>query len=515
MSDHPQARDSFLPRALNRLATLRYGVLLFLAVYGLIWTVIPFLSNAGMPVDVVEELAWAREWPLGVYRHPPMMVWLLEIAWQATGQWIGSIYLLSAVAFGAGAWFLYRLLLTQRPRSQAVAGTLLIAVVYFFGPQLPQWNANIAQLPFVGLFLFAVWTALKHDSWPMWVLSALSAVCGFLAKYSFALMVISTVVVVVASPDLRRRINPKFLALAIVVFAVALSPHLWWYLGARDDINAYMEMSLGRDTGSWIRHVYNPPLVAVTVAGILLPAFLFLRFGFARTQAEELRAPADDRALTQILLAATFGPMLISAVIGAVTGGLIKDQWLISYFFSAPAALVMLLVPARVELRWNRGGARLFTVALAVLMIAYPFERLRRYIAPGPNGPIAWSPLMPPQPLADAAYGVWRDARQQAGLPDAVPAIVAGGIPAATAVNLMTGRPAWLEHFDPALSPWVTAAMISGQGVLGIGEVPAGFTERYGLCRAAVTDYDWQNGWGEVASRVTITALLPQGQCRN
>ncbi|MGV8936788.1 MAG: glycosyltransferase family 39 protein [Allorhizobium sp.] len=508
-----QGTTSLFQRTLNGLAKAKYGYLIFLVVYGLVWTVTPLLSNAGMPVDVVEELAWAREWPLGIYRHPPMMVWLLEIAWQATGQWIGSIYLLSAVAFGVGAFFLYKLVRTERPASQAFAATALIMLIYYFATQLPQWNANIAQLPFTGLFLYALWRALKYDSAAMWIVAALAAVGGFLAKYSFALLVLSAAVVVLADPSLRRRIRPLYLGLAFVAFCLSLGPHLWWFLHSESAVEGYIAMSLGRDSGTWLRHIYNPPLVVLTTVGVLLPAYLFLRFGFDRTASSTMRDD-DDRGLTKILVAAVAGPVLASALIGAVTGGLIKDHWLIAYLLAAPAAMMMVMVAPDTQLQWTKAAGRLFALILAVLVIVYPAERQRTYLF-NKIQPAGWSPLMPVEPLADAASAFWRDTLRNAGLPDVTATVVAGGIPAATATNLMDGRPAWLEKFETVLSPWVTADMLSQNGALAIGPVADGFIEEYRLCIAATMVYDWRNGKGEIANHLPMTVLLPQGRCRN
>ena len=37
------------------------GVVVFLAIYTICWTIIPYFSNAGLPVDTIEEVAWSRE----------------------------------------------------------------------------------------------------------------------------------------------------------------------------------------------------------------------------------------------------------------------------------------------------------------------------------------------------------------------------------------------------------------------------------------------------------------------
>ena len=45
-----------------------------------LWTLVPWLVSRNLPLDVVEALAWGREWQWGYYKHPPLSGWVAELA---------------------------------------------------------------------------------------------------------------------------------------------------------------------------------------------------------------------------------------------------------------------------------------------------------------------------------------------------------------------------------------------------------------------------------------------------
>ena len=51
----------------------------FLTVHVLIWWLLPALLQHNLPLDVIELLAWGREWQIVYYKHPPLPAWILEV----------------------------------------------------------------------------------------------------------------------------------------------------------------------------------------------------------------------------------------------------------------------------------------------------------------------------------------------------------------------------------------------------------------------------------------------------
>src|SRR5215469_3814756 len=58
----------------------------FLALHFVVWTVLPTLLYANLPLDLIEALTYGREWQLGSDKLPPLPWWLVEIAWRLFGS---------------------------------------------------------------------------------------------------------------------------------------------------------------------------------------------------------------------------------------------------------------------------------------------------------------------------------------------------------------------------------------------------------------------------------------------
>ncbi len=56
--------------------------LVFLFFHLIMWTLIPSLSNVNLPLDTIEQLAWASNLEWGFSKHPPMVAFILEFFFQ-------------------------------------------------------------------------------------------------------------------------------------------------------------------------------------------------------------------------------------------------------------------------------------------------------------------------------------------------------------------------------------------------------------------------------------------------
>src|SRR5262245_755337 len=58
----------------------------FLALHFAIWTALPAIFYANLPLDLIEALVYGREWQLGYDKLPPLPWWLVEATYQAFGH---------------------------------------------------------------------------------------------------------------------------------------------------------------------------------------------------------------------------------------------------------------------------------------------------------------------------------------------------------------------------------------------------------------------------------------------
>src|SRR5581483_5712158 len=57
----------------------------FLALHVAVWTALPSLLYANLPLDLIEALTYGREWQLGYDKLPPLPWWMVEILHRSFG----------------------------------------------------------------------------------------------------------------------------------------------------------------------------------------------------------------------------------------------------------------------------------------------------------------------------------------------------------------------------------------------------------------------------------------------
>src|SRR5690349_15323939 len=57
----------------------------FAALHFTVWTVLPALLYANLPLDLIEALVYGREWQLGYDKLPPLPWWLIEATYRVFG----------------------------------------------------------------------------------------------------------------------------------------------------------------------------------------------------------------------------------------------------------------------------------------------------------------------------------------------------------------------------------------------------------------------------------------------
>src|SRR6478752_10202840 len=82
-----------------------------LVLHAVVWTALPALLYANLPLDLIEALTYGREWQLGYDKLPPLPWWLVEIIHRLAGHDF-AYYLLAQIAVVAALWLIW---VTARP----------------------------------------------------------------------------------------------------------------------------------------------------------------------------------------------------------------------------------------------------------------------------------------------------------------------------------------------------------------------------------------------------------------
>ena len=131
---------------------------IFLTTHLVLWTVVPTIVNHNLPLDTIEALAWGSNLDWGFNKHPPLSALFLEIFFNIFGPQDWAYYLLSQIFVIISFYFVFKLsneILDNLHLS--FISVLLLEGIFFYNFTTPEFNVNIAQLPFWALTVYFTW----------------------------------------------------------------------------------------------------------------------------------------------------------------------------------------------------------------------------------------------------------------------------------------------------------------------------------------------------------------------
>ena len=490
-----------------------WRLLSWLALYFVLWTVLPLWLSGSYPLDVVEGIYWGHEWQWGYYKHPPLSSWLLYGFYAVFGH-IGP-YLLSQLAIVLSLWLVYRLGRQLMSRQRALLGSLLLlAVFYYTWPSL-EFNHNIAQLPVWAGIIYAFYLAITTQRLRYWLLFGLLAGAGMLVKYTVAILLLVAVLYSLLTPQRRLwRTRGPWLALllALLVFlpnVLWLWQHEWLPFTYAQARAAEAESSGGRLSalGFLATQLLNHlPLLLILLA--------------TRTGLQRLPENTDTAALARpnpqaqrFLWVMGLGPALLLVLLGLLLGIGLRDMWGMP-MWSLSGLLVASLIPAaRFERQYPRllKGLAVWLLLATVLMGSYV-----QWGGQWRNKPsrMDW----PQAALAQQADSTWQ-ALSRCGLDNIAGDYWLAGLAATDPAAFSSDRPSVMIGGNPAYSPWMSAARLQSHGSLMVwpqGEPPPvplldNLPPKSGL---VVREGEWQIAWQKLPKRAPLTvqwrAYIPQ-----
>src|SRR6187399_2232608 len=112
-----------------------------LVLHAVVWTALPALLYANLPLDLIEALTYGREWQLGYDKLPPLPWWLVELVHQVVD--LDTAYY--ALAQGA------------------LVAILILDGLHYFHYTAAKFNHDVIQLPLWALAGYAFHAALRHS----------------------------------------------------------------------------------------------------------------------------------------------------------------------------------------------------------------------------------------------------------------------------------------------------------------------------------------------------------------
>jgi len=324
----------------------------FLALHFIVWTALPTLLYANLPLDLIEALTYGREWQLGYDKLPPLPWWLVEIMHRVFGT-DAAYYALAQttvlIAFVA-------VFATARPlvgATGALVAVLIVDGLHYFQYTAVKFNHDVIQLPFWALAGYAFHAALKRGRLVHWLLLGFAFGGALWAKYFVVVLAAPYALFLLFDRQARRAlVTPgPWLALGVALF-VAM-PHVVW-LFQTDFLPFAYASGRAAPVRGWFDHVLHPAMFTASQIFFALPSFFIAAALFwpsGKTTplphhgaVRQATADAFDRRIVSLI---AFGPGLTMIVLMAVSGRgafamwgyplwLYLGLWLV---LAAPAAL--------------------------------------------------------------------------------------------------------------------------------------------------------------------------------
>ncbi|MEM1213871.1 MAG: glycosyltransferase family 39 protein [Planctomycetota bacterium] len=324
-------------------------LLLLLVIHLLVWTVVPAVVNQNLPLDVVEAIAWGAEWEWGYDKHPPLSGWMA-----AGAGWVGRA-VADATGLGTGDWALYLLsqvcvvaamlgvyLLGRETLGaggggrRAVLAVLLMQGVTYHHFTSPEFNVNVAQLPFWAFAFYLYWLALRDDRLWQWGGIGLCVGLAVLSKYLGGLIVFPLLLFPLVSREHRWVLRKPGMYVSAGVCLLVVLPHLWWA-----SQNQWMTLTYGLDRAgadepwSLLDHVVHPiDFVLAQALAALATVPIVWAWGIRRRgkgDATQAVAGADEVAgvphASRFLLVMAATPMGVFCGLSLVAGFELRSMW--------------------------------------------------------------------------------------------------------------------------------------------------------------------------------------------
>lgn len=288
-----------------------------------LWTALPTLLYANLPLDLIEALTYGPEWQLGSDKLPPLPWWLVEIAWRLFGSDM-AYYALSAVIVMAALLLVW---ITARPLVGPVGALVAVLIVdglHYFNYTAPKFNHDVVQLPFWALAGYAFWSGLRRGAIADWIALGLAIGGALWAKYFVIVLAAPLGLFLLIDRDARRALATPGPWVALVVALVVMAPHLKWLVDNDFLPFAYASGRAALPRGL-LDHLVHPLIFALSQLFALLPAFA-IAGAFVYPRAAQASPPADnfDRRIVALL---AFGPAAILLAGSAISGRGLVAMW--------------------------------------------------------------------------------------------------------------------------------------------------------------------------------------------
>ena len=300
----------------------------FVSLHGIVWTLVPTVSQPNGPLDVIELLDLGRHPAWGYWNIPPLSAWIAEPFVQVAGKRLWGAYLASQIAICACFLAVWRFARGFLEPGYALLSVLVLEGVLYYNYMSPQFNSHVLQLPLWTWTAYLFWRSLNSARLCYWLLCGLTAGLGLLTAYDMVFLLIPLLVFLLVNAQARKHLAKPGPYIALALAALTFAPHVVWAF--KNDFTtityALASATSGRSKGPFLDHLVHPLAFAVGQALVLAPVLIMMGTLVSRTLSR--KAEVADRGLArEFLFTATLGPFLAYLVVSAIAGFSLKMRW--------------------------------------------------------------------------------------------------------------------------------------------------------------------------------------------
>jgi len=429
----------------------------FLALHVVVWGAVGALSQHNLPLDVIEQLAWGREWQWTYFKHPPLPAWIIEIAAALTGGSDRALFFVGPLAGALALFLIWRLAADIVGPRTALLAALVQEGNYYLTFFAPEFNHNVVLLPLWALIGWTARRAIVLGRRRDWIFLGVAAALGMLGKYATGVLLLAIGLFILLEPGARRQLRTLGPWLGLGTMLLVLAPHIVALPGVHYGPLLFPFERTEPETRS-VDHLLFPLRFARAQVLDVLLVLLLLAVAFLdrrRTGEAGTSVSPRDRRLVAVLC---FGPILICMALSAAMGAMFKQVWA-APFWDFISLFVLVFVPfgriPRISGRFLALWLLVFLAGAAAYGAQFAGQTLvgrkpLRGEFPGPELARAidagWHQAEGDRPLRYVAGDVW----------------YAGNV----AFYLWQERPSVLIDGDRTKSPWVKPADIVCDGIV-------------------------------------------------
>lgn len=297
----------------------------FLFVHLVVWSILPMLLRANLPMDSAEALIWGMVGEWGTNKHPPLSGWLADWAFVWGDYNPYSLYVLSQILVVGGLIYIYKLARCFLSRDKSVIATVMMEGVAYYSLVTPEYNCNIVALFLWPACTYHFYQGIKNNRLDDWLAFGVFAGLNLLNKYVSGALLLSLALYLLFSRQGRARLyswKPYFSA--AIVLALFMPHFVWLYNRDFFVIDYFLGRAGGHNLPYGLGHLVYPLKFLASQIMTSAAALLVLLTAWYHGK-EQKSVLAHDKK--QFIFFAGILPLLIMTLVPLLTGVKLKSMW--------------------------------------------------------------------------------------------------------------------------------------------------------------------------------------------